>query len=662
MRRDGGCSKEAGQGAVLNAAVLDGAHEAAVETAPARFVEMRDVAPAGGTAEAVLVNGHHRRHLGFDERFEDRRGELVRNQVNVRNVWFFRVDQRGELAFGFLGVDGLGDDAGRIAKFVSGGGVAELDSAREIPGLFAGAVVGMLHGEKNRLMAGVALHAADVEHIAFDAACEPEEFVDVEDLHRDVMPGTTYHDRFRVFLQANRNWYTSRPIHGHFGANSLRAPLHIRGTIGPSDAGAQLVLVDDAPCRQRLFARYRDLILDDGIALADVDGDSVLANASNLPLNEDAKVVVFCTTDTFVKSLAPVIRHFKNVRVLAPTFEEAGVRAALEREGLRWEEHGASLEPFEWADVGLTACDSDYEDRWFVAQCRAAGIPSVCLQEGTNVDFGPYPYRMEWADVALLQGAYSLKYLNRRLALLTGNPRYDAYGALPPAPEEKVLINCNFIFNAGHEHARGWMEDVIAEVEAAGLPYFVSVHPRDATDLTGIEPIVRSSAYSINEQLAQCSLVISRDSCIPYEALLSDRLAIYYNPHGEHERHLNEDDYGLIRKAYSRDELAAAIRDCRNGARPYATSDGRGVLEAYFGPLDGNAHRRAATAVLAVAVLAAAAADRSLIPNDARRESLLKAQWKTQFMKWGRPRVKAFPWLRALWRWIKTHAHPVRYD
>lgn len=368
-------------------------------------------------------------------------------------------------------------------------------------------------------------------------------------------------------------------------------------------------------------------------------------------------MVVFCTTDTLVNTLAPVVRRFREIRILAPILEDAGVRVALERENLPYYEHTDSLEHFRWADVGLMAYDAGYEDRWFVAQCREAGIPSVCLQEGTNVDFGPYPYRMEWADVVLLQGAYSLKYLDRDLALLTGNPRYDDYGPLPPASEPKVLINCNFIYNAGHEHARGWIEDVVAEVESAGLPYFVSVHPRDATDLTGIGPVIRSSAYSIHEQLAQCSLVISRDSCIPYEALLLDRLAIYYNPHGEHERHLNEDDYGLIRKACDRSQLAAAIRDCLAGERPYANGDGQGVLEAYFGPRDGNAHLRVAKAVSMVA-----RAPRSGLPRDARRESLLKARWKTQFMKWGRPKVRPYPRLRAVWRWIKTRAHPPRYD
>lgn len=450
---------------------------------------------------------------------------------------------------------------------------------------------------------------------------------------------------FGVFGSIDRIW-----------SHSLRTSLHIRGTIGPGPA-PQLVLVDQAPYRRRLFERYRSIDLDATVDAVGDAGDPLLRAADPLPFDPDVRVVVFCTTDTLVRTLAPVIRHFRDVRILAPILEDAGVRAALERENLPYREHSGSLEDFHWAEVGLTAYDAGYEDRWFVAQCRNAGIPSVCLQEGTNVDFGPYPYRMEWADAVLLQGAYSLKYLDRDLALLTGNPRYDEYRPLPAASDEKVLINSNFLFNAGHEHARRWIEDVVAVVESAGLPYFVSVHPRDATDLTGIEPVVHSSAYSIQEQLAECTLVISRDSSIPHEALLSDRLAIYYNPHNEHERHLNEDDYGLIRKAYDREQLAAALQDCRSAPSPYANEDSLAVLHAYFGPLDGNSHRRVAAAVSCVARAPAGS-----LPADARRESASIAEWKTRFMRWGRPVVKPYPKLRALWRRVKTLAHPPRYE
>lgn len=434
----------------------------------------------------------------------------------------------------------------------------------------------------------------------------------------------------------------------------MRETLEIVGDPSGRSGGPRLVLVDDACYRREAFERYRTISTGRGVeTLGGEDCGGVLRGRAEGKPREGVRALFFCTVDTHVKTLAPVIRQFESYRALAPILEEGGARSAFEREGLRWENHGPSFAPFRWADVGICACDWGYEDRWFIAQCRKAGIPSVCLQEGTNVDFGPYPYRMEYADMVMVQGAYSLKYLNRKLAFMTGNPRYDAYAALARPQGEKVLINSNFLFNQGHDRGRAWVERVISAVESLGLDYFISAHPRDASDLTGLGPIVRSGAYSIFDQLRDCSMVVSRDSSIPHEALLCNRHAIYFNPFGEMERHLNEDDYGLIKKARDAERLCAAIQSCLGAPGPRESTGGGAVLEAYFGPLDGLAHARVANAIALAASLS-----QWELPGDGRRDALAVARWRTAIMRQGRRWIRPYPRLRSLWRWIKTTAHP----
>ncbi len=371
---------------------------------------------------------------------------------------------------------------------------------------------------------------------------------------------------------------------------------------------------------------------------------------------DDVRLLVYCSVDTHVKTLAPVIRRFKHYRILAPVLEDGGVRAALDREKLCWEDHSAAPGAFRWANVGICACDWGYEERWFVAQCRSLGAPTLCLQEGTNVDFGPYPYRMEYADAVCLQGAYALKYLDRDLAFLTGNPRYDTYESIPAPPRETVLINSNFLFNQGHDRGRAWVDEVIAAVNDLGLDYFISVHPRDSSDLSGLENVAPSGAYAVADQLRDCSMVVSRDSSLPYEALLCNRHAIYFNPFDERERYLNEDEYGLIRKTHARKELTNAIRGCARLKGPREDEEHSTTLEAYFGPLDGEACHRVARAIATVALL-----DKDLLPRDARSDRAAVARMKTDFMRWARPRVKEYPRLRAAWRRVRTSVHPPRY-
>jgi len=204
-------------------------------------------------------------------------------------------------------------------------------------------------------------------------------------------------------------------------------------------------------------------------------------------------------------------------------------------------------------------------------------VPTLSLQEAVNVDFDGSPQRMRWADSVCLSGPQALRYLAREVSFLTGNPRFDGYTPMPPPTNTLVLINCNFILGIGGERGPAWMDQVVGAVRGLGLDYRITKHPRDDTDLSNYSNVTPSGAYKVRDQLAVCSVLVSRDSSLPYEALLTGRPVIYFDPFHEKERTLREDDSGLIQKCDTIeglcDALHAAIRLSALSAHGEATDD-----------------------------------------------------------------------------------------
>lgn len=333
------------------------------------------------------------------------------------------------------------------------------------------------------------------------------------------------------------------------------------------ESGRALVLVDGQWYAEDIFAKAAErIVAGAGVDVVEREGRSgfMLSRENRNALARvdscDARVLFFVSTDTDVKTLMPVAQKCSGATFIVHSTTDRSAIEAL----------GAAAVPFEiyrsfklrssGTQLAVLTYDSGFDRRAFLGTCRRNGIRTVCLQEATNVDFSGSPYRMRWADIALVQGPHALQYLDRDLYFLTGNPRFDEFQPLPPPEKALVLINCNFIFGLAFlEWARPWTDQVIRACESLGLPYRITVHPRDETDLSGLEHVQPSGAYRVREQLAQCSVLVSRDSSLPYEALRLNRRVVYYDPFGEKERCLREDDTGFIDKCSDADELAACI-------------------------------------------------------------------------------------------------------
>ncbi len=343
--------------------------------------------------------------------------------------------------------------------------------------------------------------------------------------------------------------------------------------LAPGDARpagrSALVLLDRRGYEAALFTRVaREVIAGPGIECETSDAGPVFrvghAEVLEVGVRLDAHVLFFAATDTDVKTLAPVAKRCRRATfIVHPDQDDTAIRS-LEFEKLDFERNvpGGRLPQ---ADAALLGSDWSVVRREFIRRCRRASMPTLSLQEAVNVDFDGAPHRMRWADSVCLSGPQALRYLSREVSFLTGNPRFDGYAPalLPVHDKPLVLINCNFILGIGGERGPAWMEQAISVMRDLNLDFRITKHPRDDTDLSAYPNVMPSGAYKVRDQLAACSVLVSRDSSLPYEALLTGRPVIYFDPFYEKERTLREDESGLVQKCDTTDGLRAALREVR---------------------------------------------------------------------------------------------------
>ena len=437
------------------------------------------------------------------------------------------------------------------------------------------------------------------------------------------------------------------------GTLTLVAPGHAL-----ADSGRSVVLLDDQWYPAEHFAKAAARVEagsgvecverggEPGFALTKTSRD-VLAGVSTC----DTHVLFFVSTDTDVKTLMPIAQKCATATFLVHSVTDESAVEVLSKQNVSFEMYGSyRLRPGA-ADLAVLSNDAGFERRDFVAACRRNGIRTVCLQEATNVDFERAPYRMQWADIALIQGPHALQYLTRDVYFLTGNPRFDSHRPLPFPDKPLVLINCNFIFGLAFlEWMRPWTEQAIDAAVSLDLPYRITVHPRDETDLSGLENVQPSGAYRVHDQLKECTVLISRDSSLPYEALMLNRHTIYYDPFGERERCLREDDTGFIEKCTTPEGL----RDCLEtvlGKPPTESTPERNnrAGQFLFTGRDGQSDLRVVRALHIISTH-----PKLYATNDARRQSQSLIAANRFLHVTLRPKLRRIQWLRKIWRMLKA--------
>lgn len=424
--------------------------------------------------------------------------------------------------------------------------------------------------------------------------------------------------------------------------------------LGPGDAlpeqGCAAMLVDDqvyaAGSFDRLGARIelgdRVESMEGGYRLKQ-DAIEQLARVATF----DGHILFFASDDTHVNTMLRIAPQCREVTFVVHHTVDFGARAALEKQGVDCVIHRRAMEALRTADIALIGNDNGTEEQLFIHHCRQQNVPVVSLQEAVNMDFEGPPYRMQWAGRTFIGGTHALRYHQRAFSVLTGNPRYDDIRPQPLPENPYVLINCNFTFGVSRDWSRAWLDQTIEAAKRARVEYRITVHPRDETDLAGVENILDSNAFVVHDQIAGCYALVSRDSSLPYEALLMNRHVVYYNPFHETERCLNEDDTGLIHKADDVEALAELLDGLRETALPLHESGLAEMFQTYFTGIDGKNFLRVVRALQVMI-------DGNYVErSDARRASYGSAWSRVMVHNVLRPRLRRVTALRVIWKFLK---------
>jgi len=307
-------------------------------------------------------------------------------------------------------------------------------------------------------------------------------------------------------------------------------------------------------------------------------------------------VLFFPTNDTHVKMFYPIARVINNY-----TFAFTGQQRRRANTELALRSLGEEFERYKKGLIGkLKPSVIVFGNDWGRAlaameEARSLNIPTVCIQEGCLDWADPQVRRMEWCDFPFIQGPMTLKYLDREIYFVTGNPRFDSIRKLPLPEQPKVMINCNFTSKIHEVWRDRWVGDVVLACKQAGLDYFISQHPRDKGEFNEL-PVKPSSPLEVHEHLAQSSLLVTRFSTLVYEAILMGRSVVYYNPHGEKMRTFEEDATGGLAKVHNADELSQAIISTIKTADDNSLNREQ-FLQLHCGLMDHGAAERCAAAL-----------------------------------------------------------------
>ncbi|MEA2001609.1 MAG: hypothetical protein U9N84_06955, partial [Actinomycetota bacterium] len=210
-----------------------------------------------------------------------------------------------------------------------------------------------------------------------------------------------------------------------------------------------------------------------------------------------------------------------------------------------------------------------------VIAAKNAGIPTFAKVEGAQ-DFSdadtPYAraaYRS--ADYIFCQGQNDFDSLGGSRHIV-GSSRLERLRQAPllPIQSDFVIINLNFTYGVLEQERAHWIESAVEACEALRVPYAVALHPAERRTTT----VARATAVPISRLLLRASVLVSRFSTVPFEAMARGIPFVYHNPHGElAATFANEED--AFRTTTGTDELAGAIEESRGWWADYRQRSGR---------------------------------------------------------------------------------------
>ncbi|MGH8913532.1 MAG: hypothetical protein ACRDZM_03355 [Acidimicrobiia bacterium] len=202
-----------------------------------------------------------------------------------------------------------------------------------------------------------------------------------------------------------------------------------------------------------------------------------------------------------------------------------------------------------------------------VQRCRELGIPTMGKVEGAQ-DFWDadtpeprLPYRN--LDLVLCQGRFDADALSDRETTIVGSTRLERLWWAPPvtAPEPLAVINLNFVYGVRTADRKLWLDTAIEGCQMAGVPYLISLHPAEKARIDS--PF--ATTISASRLLTRATVLISRFSTMPFEAMARGVPFVYHNPHRETVKTF-ADPMGAFDTVASAGDLARTLRELEPGS------------------------------------------------------------------------------------------------
>lgn len=318
---------------------------------------------------------------------------------------------------------------------------------------------------------------------------------------------------------------------------------------GPGTPGATAPLVFDRPADLRAVVPKDRLELPPEELAARVKGAVLIMPAVEYhvvemgPLAEElvgrGHPVYFLVSDHRWAGIAQAVAHF-DIPVLACI--QPGP----------WVQHAAAFVTLnDWAEI--------YRD--VILAAKEAGVPTFGKVEGVQ-DFDdldvPFKRRAyQTVDHVLCQGPNDAAALGGDNAKhIVGSSRLERIRreSEPASTAALAIINLNFTYGVLEEVREAWLADAVSACDEASIPFSLSLHPQEQP-----APHYRNVAEDpIRHLLTVGSVLISRFSTVPYEAMARGVPFIYFNPHEEQVPTFHEPD-GAFLVARTVAELTEAL-------------------------------------------------------------------------------------------------------
>ena len=283
--------------------------------------------------------------------------------------------------------------------------------------------------------------------------------------------------------------------------------------------------------------------------------------------------------------------HVDETGAIAEELEKIGIRSVVVVGDRRWPSVEkaqaayrtpvlATVEAGPWLERAAAVVvmnDWGEEYRQYVDAANELGVPTFAKVEGVqdfaddDVHWDRKAYQR--AGWVLAQGSNDVAALPGRDTIVVSNNRLEEIWLGPertPGPP-LVVVNLNFTYGVLEDARDMWISSVAEACERVRVPYLVSLHPAERDRFAGRYPV---ATVPMRHLLTEASVLVSRFSTVPFEAMARGVPFVYHNPHGETVPTFTNPD-GAFDVTTSASELADALEDAlgrQTGYRQRASS------------------------------------------------------------------------------------------